>query len=259
MDGLQRGRSKARETEPVRPVAEAIVNATRPFLSRPVEALIDLQLLTGARPGELCILRECDLDMSGRIWVYRPEFHKTTHRGLGREIYLGPKAQEIVKPFFKPFVKTSYLFSPQDADTEHQAERRENPTPWGYSPYDDIIKKLVAHGIPREQIAAIGDAESDAKKQALFEKVRNGSVRVLIGSTQKMGTGTNARTPGCPASSGRTLETGRGREREGRILRQATKTRKWQSIAMSLLGHSTVTCGCDVKVACLIVRRSWMP
>jgi hypothetical protein len=60
-----------------------------------------------------------------------------------------------------------------------------NPTKWGYSPYEDIIEKLVAHGIPREQIAAIGEAESDAKKQALFEKVRNGSVRVLIGSTQK--------------------------------------------------------------------------
>src|SRR5581483_4228219 len=45
-----------------------------------------------------------------------------------------------------------------------------NPTPWGYSPYDEIIEKLVAQGIPREQIATIGDAESDAKKQALFEK-----------------------------------------------------------------------------------------
>src|SRR5258708_21283676 len=66
-----------------------------------------------------------------------------------------------------------------------------NPTPWGHSPYEEIITKLVAQGIPREQIAAIGDAESDAKEQALFEKVRNGSVRVLIGSTQKMGTGTN--------------------------------------------------------------------
>jgi hypothetical protein len=66
-----------------------------------------------------------------------------------------------------------------------------NPTPWRYSPYDDIVQKLVDRGIPREQIASIGDAESDAKKQALFEKVRQGSVRVLIGSTQKMGTGTN--------------------------------------------------------------------
>ena len=99
-----------------------------------------------------------------------------------------------------------------------------NPTPWGYSPYDDIIKKLVARGIPREQIAAIGDAESDAKKQALFEKVRQGSVRVLIGSTQKMGTGTNVQkrlialhhldAPWKPAEV---------EQREGRILRQGNE------------------------------------
>jgi N12 class adenine-specific DNA methylase len=96
-----------------------------------------------------------------------------------------------------------------------------NPTPWGYSPYQEIVSKLVASGIPREQIAAIGDAESDAKKQALFEKVRNGSVRVLIGSTQKMGTGTNVQkrlvalhhldAPWKPAEV---------EQRDGRILRQ---------------------------------------
>lgn len=68
-----------------------------------------------------------------------------------------------------------------------------NPTSWGYSAYGEIIDKLTARGIPRAQIAAVGDADSDAKKQALFERVRNGSVRVLIGSTQKMGTGTNVR------------------------------------------------------------------
>jgi hypothetical protein len=99
-----------------------------------------------------------------------------------------------------------------------------NPTPWGYSPYDDIITKLVAHGIPREQIAAIGDADSDAKKQALFEKVRQGSVRVLIGSTQKMGTGTNVQkrlvalhhldAPWKPAEV---------EQRDGRILRQGNE------------------------------------
>ena len=96
-----------------------------------------------------------------------------------------------------------------------------NPTPWGYSPYQDIIEKLVGRGIPRDQIAAIGDAESDAKKQALFEKVRQGSVRVLIGSTQKMGTGTNVQkrlvalhhldAPWKPAEV---------EQRDGRILRQ---------------------------------------
>src|SRR6202034_2370213 len=99
-----------------------------------------------------------------------------------------------------------------------------NPTQWGYSVYDDVVRKLVASGIPREQIAAIGDAESDAKKQALFEKVRQGSVRVLIGSTQKMGTGTNVQkrlaalhhldAPWKPAEV---------EQREGRILRQGNE------------------------------------
>ena len=96
-----------------------------------------------------------------------------------------------------------------------------NPTTWGYSVYEEVITKLVAHGIPRQQIAAMGEADSDAKKQALFEKVRNGTVRVLIGSTQKMGTGTNVQkrlvalhhldAPWKPAEV---------EQRDGRILRQ---------------------------------------
>ncbi|HLI62964.1 MAG TPA: DEAD/DEAH box helicase family protein, partial [Terriglobales bacterium] len=66
-----------------------------------------------------------------------------------------------------------------------------HPTPWGYSAYEEIIEKLVARGIPRSQIAAVGEADSDARKRALFDQVRSGQVRVLIGSTQKMGAGTN--------------------------------------------------------------------
>jgi len=96
-----------------------------------------------------------------------------------------------------------------------------NPTSWGYSAYDDVIQKLIQRGIPREQIASIGDADSDAKKQSLFERVRQGAVRVLIGSTHKMGTGTNVQkrlvalhhldAPWKPAEV---------EQREGRILRQ---------------------------------------
>jgi hypothetical protein len=94
-------------------------------------------------------------------------------------------------------------------------------TAWGYSVYEDVIAKLAERGVPREQIAAIGDADSDAKKQSLFDRVRSGSVRVLIGSTQKMGTGTNVQkrltalhhldAPWKPAEV---------EQREGRILRQ---------------------------------------
>jgi hypothetical protein len=66
-----------------------------------------------------------------------------------------------------------------------------NPTAWGYSPDDDIMNTLIAEGVPAGHIAAIGDAESDSKKQALFEKMRQGSVRLMMGSTQKMGNETN--------------------------------------------------------------------
>jgi N12 class adenine-specific DNA methylase len=102
-----------------------------------------------------------------------------------------------------------------------------NPTAWGYSPYAEIIRKLIAHGVPRDQIATIGDAETDAKKQALFEKVRQGSVRVLLGSTQKMGTGTNVQkrlvalhhldAPWKPAEV---------EQRDGRILRQGNENKE---------------------------------
>ena len=60
-----------------------------------------------------------------------------------------------------------------------------NPTTWGFSVYQEIIDKLVKAGILRQDIATIGDADTDAKKQVLFEKVRAGAIRVLLGSTQK--------------------------------------------------------------------------
>ncbi|HVX12067.1 MAG TPA: DEAD/DEAH box helicase family protein [Pirellulales bacterium] len=98
------------------------------------------------------------------------------------------------------------------------------PTKWGYCVYDDIVEKLVANGIPPNQIATIGEAESDAKKQALFDKVRSGAVRILLGSTSKMGTGTNVQkrlvalhhldAPWKPAEV---------EQREGRILRQGNQ------------------------------------
>ena len=99
-----------------------------------------------------------------------------------------------------------------------------NPTPWGYGVYDEIVAGLVKRGLPREQIAVMGDADSDAKKQSLFEKVRQGQVRVLIGSTGKMGTGTNVQkrlvamhhldAPWKPAEV---------EQRDGRILRQGNQ------------------------------------
>jgi len=85
----------------------------------------------------------------------------------------------------------------------------------------------MAHGIPREQIATMGEAESDAKKQALFEKVRQGTVRVIIGSTAKMGTGTNVQKRLIALhhldARGNLHEV---EQRDGRILRQGNENKE---------------------------------
>lgn len=67
----------------------------------------------------------------------------------------------------------------------------------GFDVYNDIRDKLVARGIPKEEIQFIHDADTEAKKAELFGKVRSGAVRVLMGSTQKMGAGTNVQTRLC--------------------------------------------------------------
>lgn len=60
-----------------------------------------------------------------------------------------------------------------------------------FNVYDDIKQKLMAQGVPPEQIAFIHDAKTETQKAELFSKVRKGQVRVLLGSTSKMGAGTN--------------------------------------------------------------------
>jgi integrase len=114
VSGLRRGKTEARESPPVKPVPEAFVNAVLPHVAEPVRGMIALQSITAMRPGEVVIMRGCDIDVSGRVWVYVPFKHKTENMGFSREVYLGPQAQEIIKPFLKTDM-TAYLFSPMDA------------------------------------------------------------------------------------------------------------------------------------------------
>jgi integrase len=121
--GLKIGRTEAVEGKPIRPVPIVYVEAVRPHVSAPIRAMIDLQLLTAMRPGEACVMRACDLETSGRVWIYRPQSHKTQYFGHVREIYLGPRAQEVVKPFLKTDLQ-AFLFSPHEAREEHYQEIR---------------------------------------------------------------------------------------------------------------------------------------
>ena len=79
--GLKRGRTPARETEPIGPVDDAVVDATLPHLNRHVAGLVEFQRRTGCRPGEACSLRRRDIDTGGTVWLYRPFRHKLAYRG----------------------------------------------------------------------------------------------------------------------------------------------------------------------------------
>jgi len=127
--GLKRGRTEARETAPVKPVPEQHVDYVLQHVPPPVRAMIELQRLTGMRPGEVVIMRGCDLDTTGKLWTYIPATHKTEHHDQGRVIYLGPKAQEILGGWLKPDLQ-AFLFSPAEAEQARNANRRaERRTP----------------------------------------------------------------------------------------------------------------------------------
>jgi integrase len=93
-------------------------------VSRHIWAMIQLQRYTEMRPGEVCSMRTCDLNMSGPIWIYTPESHKTEHHGRERKIYIGLVAREILRPWLRSEL-TAYLFSPADAEAERRARLRE--------------------------------------------------------------------------------------------------------------------------------------
>ena len=120
--------------------------------------------------------------------------------------------------------KPTRIDDPELHALETTADKAAAPEEAAFSVYDDIRSKLIARGIPAEEIAFIHDADTEVKKKELFAKVRNGSVRVLIGSTSKMGAGTNCQDRliamhdlDCPWRPG-DLE-----QRKGRIVRQGNQ------------------------------------
>jgi integrase len=124
VEALEKGRSEARDRPPIAPVAESVVLATIPRLAPRVAAMVRLQLLTAARPGEVCAIRPRDVDRSDpSAWTYRPGSHKTQHHGRERVIVLGPRAIEVLQPWLDRD-PDAYCFSPAEAIAGREAARR---------------------------------------------------------------------------------------------------------------------------------------
>jgi integrase len=121
--GVKRGRTAARETSPIGPVAPTVVDQTLPNLPPIVADMVRFQRLTGCRPSEVCLVRPGDVDRSGDVWIYRPHSHKTDHHDRERIIVIGPKAQDVLRPYLLRPADT-YCFSPAERVAKLRAEQR---------------------------------------------------------------------------------------------------------------------------------------
>lgn len=122
VEGLRKNRSRAKETDKVAPAPVDDVTGLLPFLPPPVRAMVEIQRLTGMRSGEIVIMRPCDIDRTGAIWLYYPTQHKTQHCGHEKEVPLGPKAQQVLLPFLERDAE-SYLFSPKESEQWRREHR----------------------------------------------------------------------------------------------------------------------------------------
>ncbi len=166
--GLRRGRCNARETDPVRPVPMDLVEGVLQVVTPPVGAMIRLQLLTGMRPGEVVIMRPRDISIDEEMWVYTPESHKTEHHGHARRVLLGPRAQEVMRPFLDRD-PDAYLFSPAESEAERRREvhaGRRTPISCGNRPGSNRRARKVRQPGDRYDVAAYRRAIAYGCKKA---------------------------------------------------------------------------------------------
>lgn len=128
VEGLKKGRTEARETPPVLPVDDDVVDQTIGRLPAVVSDMVRLQRLTGMRPAEVCQLRPVDIDRSQDVWAYRPASHKTEHHGRERVIFFGPKAQAILCGYLDGATEEACCFRPSDSERGRRAKQHADRT-----------------------------------------------------------------------------------------------------------------------------------
>lgn len=201
--GLRKGRTKAREPEPVKPVPEASINAVLPFLSRQVADMVRLQLLTGCRPGEICQLRPCDLNRDGDVWEFVPQEFKTEHHEhRGRMIFFGPRAQAILEQWIDNRPAEAFCFSPREAEAERrmamraarktpvqpsqQNRRKAKPVRPPGERYDTVSYRKAIHRACRQAKVAIWSPNQLRHARATDLRRRYGieAPQVILGHTE---------------------------------------------------------------------------
>jgi len=125
--GLAEGRTTARESADVTPVPRAVIDATLPWLSPVVRAMVQIEHICGMRPSETCIMRKGDIDRSRDVWLYTPQRHKGTWRGQDRVVAIPVVAQSILRPLLDRG-DGDHLFSPKDSERHRNELRGRQPS-----------------------------------------------------------------------------------------------------------------------------------
>ncbi|TWU39143.1 Tyrosine recombinase XerC [Novipirellula aureliae] len=122
VNGLRKGKTTAHDNPEIPPVDDEVVDLTLPHLLPTLADMVQIQRLTGARPGEVCIMRAGDFDRRGETWVFVPERHKTEHHNKKRAIVIGPRAQKILEPYLNRD-DLEYCFKPSEVIEEQLEDR----------------------------------------------------------------------------------------------------------------------------------------
>lgn len=139
---LKRGSSPAKDPKEVRPLDWSVVQTTLAYLPPTVQAMVNLQWLTGMRSDEICSMRPCDIEAGGEVWFYRPATHKTERWMKEKIIPLGPQARRIIEPFLTRDT-TAYIFSPAEAQQQRREARhatRKTPLSYGNTPGSNLCE-----------------------------------------------------------------------------------------------------------------------
>jgi len=156
VDGLRAGRTIARETDPIRPVEDATVDATLTHLPGVVADMVRLQRFAGMRPAEVCALRPCDLDRSGAVWRFTLESHKCQYHGTKRIICIGPRGQEVLLRYLARDAE-SYCFRPCDSEAKRLAAvnaARVTPLSCGNRPGSNRVRRPKRSPGDRYEVAS---------------------------------------------------------------------------------------------------------
>jgi integrase len=140
---LKRGRTEAKESDPVQPVSEDHIQAALGRVTRVVADMILIQRATAMRPEEVCGMKPGLIQRDGEVWRYVPEHHKMEHKGRQRVIFLGPKAQSVLARYLLRS-PDDYCFSPKESEAERrteQHERRQTPLSCGNRPGSNVKPK----------------------------------------------------------------------------------------------------------------------